>query len=269
MKKNYNHSKKAIFKNLFVYFLIFTCYVSYSQTLDFTIDTATDNGTSISESIVDGADTYVLTATSVNDAQLDDLGGGDKIFFTNTDVALNPWVITITRNGTQAYFTLNGIDYDTLEAGDISLRNQDDALISNQQTYAFGSGSIIITNASNAIDILSLKIHPHDSDDLNDFAFHNINVTMGNTLGVEDVALNKNIAVYPNPSKGDVMLKNNSDIQLKSLHVSDVNGRILKSVLFNNSFTEKNIDLNNLNTGIYFLTISSENGKSHRKLIIE
>ncbi|MDH7445467.1 beta strand repeat-containing protein [Aquimarina sp. 2201CG14-23] len=144
--------------------------------MNFTIDAATDNGTTITETIVDGGDTYVLTAASSNDAQLFDLGGGDQIFFTAVDGSLPPWVVSITRNGSPVSFTLNGLDYDTVAAGNISVENQDDNTIAASANYS-GSGAITITNTSNATNISSFKITPGDSDDLNDFGFHNINVT--------------------------------------------------------------------------------------------
>lgn len=267
MKNNY--TIKNLLKSLLIYIFILTTNISFSQTLNFTIDTAVDNGNSISETILDSGLPYVLTATTINNATLEDLGAGDMVFYVGSiDALKNPWVISITRDGNPAYFTLNGIDYDTVESGDISIKNQSDEIIANQATYTFGAGAITITNTVNATNILSFKIFPHDNDDLNDFAFHNISVTMGNTLGIDDFTLNNNISVYPNPSNGNITLKNNSDIQLKVLNISDVSGRILKSIKFNDSFSEKNIDLNNLNTGIYFLTIQSDNGKTTQKLII-
>lgn len=146
--------------------------------LIFTIDAAVDNVTNITETLIKDGDTYVLTVDHSGSETLDDLGGGDLVFYLGSGGAntTEPFVLTITRNGNPTNFTLKGIDYDTFEAGSISILNQDDNEISPNTLYPLGSGAIAITNASNAADISAFKIVPADSDDLNDFGFHNIKV---------------------------------------------------------------------------------------------
>ena len=123
---NYYNLKKTIPKSvsLFCLLLLFS-YSAIAQNLNFTIDTAVDSGTDITETISIGPDTYVLTIDHQQDVEeLDDLSGGDFVFFLGSGSSTTPFTLTITRNGSPANFTLNGMDYATFGAGTISLTNQ-------------------------------------------------------------------------------------------------------------------------------------------------
>lgn len=270
MEKNYFIKKRITNINCLIIFLVFTAFIGYSQDLTFTINTATTSGSTVSETVIDGTDTYILTASTLKDAVLEDLGTGDMVFYAGqVDTSLTPWTITITKNGTATNFTLTKIDYDTVAEGDISVTNQDDAEIAAQTTYVVGNGSITITNTGNATDIASFDIIPYEGNGLNNFAFHNIEVTIVDPpLSVVDNIFSKHVLIYPNPSNGKILIRNNSDLNFEALKVADINGRILKTVQINNSFPEQDIDLTGLNTGIYFLTITTDKGESTKKLII-
>ncbi|MFY7664940.1 T9SS type A sorting domain-containing protein [Flavobacterium sp.] len=70
---------------------------------------------------------------------------------------------------------------------------------------------------------------------------------------------NEKVALYPNPTQNEVHIE--SANLLKKVIISDVNGRILDTQF------EKTVNLTNLNTGIYFLTIETESGISSHKII--
>jgi hypothetical protein len=176
MKKNYTLKTKVLLFTMLWCGLLLSSIDSIAQNINFTIDTAVDNGTSITETIVVGPDTFILTVFHSGNEELDNLGGGDLIFFHSAIDPLTPHVLSITKNGAPTNFNLNGIDYDTLGAGTISLTNQDGDFISNPTAYPLGAGALTITNPANAIDISQVNINPTDNDDLNDFGFHNINV---------------------------------------------------------------------------------------------
>ena len=270
--KNYFFKTKMLLKSTFSFFLIISYINSNAQILNFTIDTAIDNGTSITETLVDGSDTYILTADIAGSGAetLDDLGGGDLIFYFGSGGSSNTFIITLTKNSNPVVFTLNGIDYDTLEDGFISVVNQDDAEISANQEYLFGGGAINITNTTNATNISEFKILQPDIGDNTDFGFHNINVTVGETLSVDTSTMLENeIAVFPNPSNGNITIKN-SGISLEKVTVIDLNGRIITSQNLNGITTNLNLDLSSkLSAGLYFIDISTENASTIKKLIIE
>ncbi len=70
---------------------------------------------------------------------------------------------------------------------------------------------------------------------------------------------NEKVALYPNPTQNEVHIETVN--LLKKVIISDVNGRILDTQF------EKTVNLTNLNTGIYFLTIETESGISSHKII--
>lgn len=267
MKKNY------FTITLFSCFLILCSITSKAQNINFTIDTAVDTGTNITETIVIGIDTYVLTIDhQQNVEELDNLGGGDLIFFLGSGSASTPFVLNITRNGILTNFNLNNIDYDTLGDGTISLTNQNDDFISAPTTYLLGSGTLMITNATNAMGITQINIIPGagDIDALNDFGFHNIDVDVLNTLSTEAfIVLDNKVKIYPNPSNGNITIKN-SGIALNKVQISDLNGRIIFDEDLNGIIEDKELNLRSkLFSGMYLMTLTSNNTSIVKKLIIE
>ncbi|WP_298893001.1 T9SS type A sorting domain-containing protein [uncultured Psychroserpens sp.] len=255
-------------RKLYILTLLISSFCT-AQNLNFTIDTATDNGTTITETIVSGPDTYVLTVDHSGNEELDNLGGGDLVFFLSAIDPLTPHRLSITKNGMPTNFNLNSIDYDTLGAGTISVTNQDDEVISSPTAYALGAGSLTITNAANALSITQIKINPTDTDDLNDFGFHNINVEILDTLSTEDVSLEQSIDIFPNPSEGKITIKN-SGIVLEKVVVTDLNGRTITTQNLEGITTDKDLDFSSvLSSGLYLVTISSERNSITKKLTIK
>nr|WP_321232468.1 T9SS type A sorting domain-containing protein [uncultured Psychroserpens sp.] len=270
MKKNYTFLKNSLFGIIFWCFLLLTSFNSVSQNLNFTIDTAVDNGVVITETIVSGTDTYVLTVFHSGNEELDNLGGGDLIFFLSAIDPLTPYILSVTKNGEPVNFKLNSIDYDTLGLGTISLANQDDEIISAPTAYPVGNGMLFISNPTNGFDITEIKIIPTGVLDLNNFGFHNINIDILDTLGVdENSLLDSKVSVFPNPSNGNITIQNSS-IALEKAVVTDLNGRTIISYNLNGVIGNQELKMNSvLSTGLYLMTISSKNGSATKKLTIK
>ncbi|MBK9014122.1 MAG: T9SS type A sorting domain-containing protein [Saprospiraceae bacterium] len=72
------------------------------------------------------------------------------------------------------------------------------------------------------------------------------------------------LKVFPNPTSGNAslefMLKNQMEIAVQLL---DVNGKLVRSTNreFNAGFNRYELNASNLNTGIYFLRLLSEEGQ--------
>lgn len=94
--------------------------------------------------------------------------------------------------------------------------------------------------------------------------------TGGMTLSTASFDLNDSIVVYPNPSNGVITIKN-SGVALNKAVITDVNGRTIAGYDLNGTTEDKSFDLRSLvSSGLYFMTISSENGSSIvKKIIIE
>ena len=139
MKKNYNLKKSILHNILLCSVLWLSIYNISSQNLNFTMDTAIDDGTNtviLTETITQGSDVFVLSINHPGDETLDDLGGGDLVVYIGTggSVLNESYIISLTKNNVPFSFTLNSLDYDTLEEGNISLENQADFAELTEQT---------------------------------------------------------------------------------------------------------------------------------------
>lgn len=79
------------------------------------------------------------------------------------------------------------------------------------------------------------------------------------TLGLDKNELTaKNILVFPNPVRNEFTLRNNSNQDLISVTIIDLNGRILKNIDLKNMDKDRIISLNNYASGLYFIKINSD-----------
>ena len=82
------------------------------------------------------------------------------------------------------------------------------------------------------------------------------------TLSIEDNNLIKNtVSLSPNPSSGQLTFKKLSNIELEEAKIIDLNGRVLKLIDISDFQSEKTVDISNLSTGMYFVSISTSSGE--------
>ena len=92
-------------------------------------------------------------------------------------------------------------------------------------------------------------------------------------IGIDSFAINRplstdtffksNFSIAPNPANDLVTISKNSAIDITSVTVTDINGRIVKEI--NNDATTINVA--DLNAGVYFLKINTTEGSGTTKLI--
>jgi hypothetical protein len=81
--------------------------------------------------------------------------------------------------------------------------------------------------------------------------------------------LNNSISVFPNPTKGTVMISNkNRAFASKKLHIKDVLGNVVKEFAFDENLDGKTIDLSNLVDGCYFIS-DEQNSQIGRVVLIK
>lgn len=80
-------------------------------------------------------------------------------------------------------------------------------------------------------------------------------------------AIDNGVKVYPNPSNGLFTLKKIQNIELLKAEIFDINGRSIQSIDLSGMQTEKVIDITNVASGIYFMSLTSKDAKSVIKLI--
>lgn len=89
--------------------------------------------------------------------------------------------------------------------------------------------------------------------------------TIFKNLGTKDLEVDKSVALYPNPTKGNINI--NSDNTIKLIELFDVQGRILQTKIESNNNTT--LDISNKANGLYFIRITTENGIKVEKVIKE
>jgi bacillolysin len=77
----------------------------------------------------------------------------------------------------------------------------------------------------------------------------------------------QDISVYPNPTTDTFTIRKLASLNLMKAEVFDLNGRKLKEVDLSEMVISQDIDINELATGIYFVTVTSEDAKATVKLV--
>ncbi len=100
------------------------------------------------------------------------------------------------------------------------------------------------------------------TDEYNNESTCSFILTVNTTLGINDVNLEDNITLYPNPASNQITIDSNGIIISKVI-IYDVLGKIVLST------TKKEIDISNLTTGSYFVRIIDNNGNNAVKKFIK
>lgn len=90
-------------------------------------------------------------------------------------------------------------------------------------------------------------------------------VIVNGTLGINEV-LSSSFATFPNPADNVITLTNSNNSSVESISISDINGRTIKSIEVDN-VSEVQINVSDLNSGVYFMSINTAEGKAVKKFI--
>ncbi len=80
-----------------------------------------------------------------------------------------------------------------------------------------------------------------------------------------DSFLASNFAIYPNPVN-EIISISSDDVVFENISLTDINGRIVKETA-TNSVTNYNLNISDLNSGIYFMKIKTAEGILDKKII--
>lgn len=89
--------------------------------------------------------------------------------------------------------------------------------------------------------------------------------TQFGVLGLEEYTIDKSIKIYPNPAKDKITI--NAESILQSIQLYDIQGRLLQTVLENNTTTI--MDLTRRASGLYLLKVTTDKGVKVEKIIRE
>ncbi len=85
------------------------------------------------------------------------------------------------------------------------------------------------------------------------------------SLGVNEV-LSSSFSTFPNPVNDIITLTNSDNATIDTILITDINGRSIKTITVEN-LSEVQINVADLNSGIYFMNINSNAGKAVKKFI--
>lgn len=92
-------------------------------------------------------------------------------------------------------------------------------------------------------------------------------VTVDEVLGVGDNDFSNNILLYPNPTTGVLTLLNNTTTQLSNAVITDVKGRVIKTIDLTGAGIETNFSLESLATGMYFVKINTADASIVKRIV--
>lgn len=92
-------------------------------------------------------------------------------------------------------------------------------------------------------------------------------LTLSTVLSNNDFQLERSTLIFPNPTNGYLKLTSNQNVDEVALYTTT--GKLVKKIRIDSFENELQLNLTNLEKGIYILTISAQDQKIWKKLIIE
>lgn len=88
------------------------------------------------------------------------------------------------------------------------------------------------------------------------------------TTSIEDLSVNDQLKIYPNPTTQYLTIHTEGDLDIHSVMIFDMNGRIVDPIFLGKD-VRQDIDISHLTKGVYFITISFTNERITKRFIKE
>ncbi len=101
---------------------------------------------------------------------------------------------------------------------------------------------------------------------------YTITISNGSSTGVKEINLLENMIIYPNPTSGVFNITSNeAKFSEMTINVIDIQGKVVYSSIDKNvsSSYNKQINLEGLSKGLYYIKLSTNNGVKVQKLIVQ
>ena len=115
--------------------------------------------------------------------------------------------------------------------------------------------------SASAGQTVRIAMRHYDCTDQNILYFDDLAITQNSLSNTE--FFSKNFTIYPNPTNDIVNISKNSTVEIKSVTVTDMNGRIVKEI----ANEVESINIAELSAGVYFLKINTAEGTATTKLV--
>lgn len=105
----------------------------------------------------------------------------------------------------------------------------------------------------------------NNNSDKNLLSIDNVAITATATASTADFLASK-LSVFPNPANDVVTITNNANLLINAVQVNDINGRTVKAVKLD-AVSEAQVNVSELNAGVYFMNITTNEGVSTKKIV--
>lgn len=156
----------------------------------------------------------------------------------------------------------------------VATENTVAALLASSTTYTEnvannGVGGVYYTKtldipASYLGQTIYIGFRHHSSSDM--FAIHIDDVSVVAATASVDSALAGSFSVYPNPATDVLNISNSINAEINAITITDINGRTVKQIAINGS-VDSQINISELNAGVYFVNINSNEGSLTKKIV--
>ncbi|GGG48277.1 T9SS type A sorting domain-containing protein [Bizionia arctica] len=108
------------------------------------------------------------------------------------------------------------------------------------------------------------------ADASNTGVWENITITLygvsENSISISEVVSDA-FSIFPNPVNNVISISNGTGLKINKVGITDINGRSIKTIILGNSVGKSQIDVSELNAGVYLLLIDSDKGTGVKKFI--
>ncbi|MGY8928590.1 MAG: T9SS type A sorting domain-containing protein, partial [Flavobacteriales bacterium] len=192
----------------------------------------------------------------------------DIDFVTGLPIELNPIMLASCLSGCDLTLSLDSISFDTLGFATVTVGAEGSSQINIIEWMSLADSTIypyaqeLTFTTSEAGDFMITVT------DLMGCTYSLVvSVIFDGLEGVDNPTALK-FGLYPNPSNGFMNISFSKTIHQADIKVIDMQGRIVFS-LNNTSSLNESLDLNHLNSGTYFVSVSSDEGFAMTKILIQ
>ena len=86
------------------------------------------------------------------------------------------------------------------------------------------------------------------------------------SLGLDDVVLNDNVLVYPNPTSGELFIKTEKD--LSKVTIYNQTGSLVKAIIIKESSNDVKLNVSDLPKALYIFELDTNGDKTFKKVIL-
>src|SRR5690554_16569 len=186
-------------------------------------------------------------------------------FYENLGVNHNGAYLSLERRETPQVGEVYSMYSSGYSQSDYTMKVLVDGLESNffYLTDNFNGTSTLLEAGENAIGFSV------DTNDSMSIATDRFSIVVGERLAIDDFDSLSDITLYPNPTQGNLTLSNPKSIQLDSVSIYDITGRLIQTVDLTGMDKEISLDISMLSSATYMVVVSGDTGEKSKLIVKE